>query len=408
MNVCLVSLVTVWHGVKGGMEIHGKLLTEGLVGLGHDVTILSSHQPSGAQGVATPGLTRYALAGTRFGSQRGEWASACFRAFGELHSRRPFDVVCSQQAVLPGRMLRLCHGAGVPVVALMEGHEGLMLVSEVRQTLSHQTDYARLPRRVLAWAYHYVRWELPLMRAADRIIAVSDEIARSLGRWFGVASKRIEVVYNGVDTGRFRPDTERAASIRRALGLGEDEAVVLFVSHVTRQKGLHVLLRALPRVREAWPRVRVVVVGAGDYLADGQALAQRLGVSSQVFFAGEVPHERTPEYLAACDVFVFPTLRQEGLPFALLEAMASEKPVLASRIGGVPSVVRDGVNGVLVRAGDPEALAEGLLGLLADRQLARQLARSARDTVLRAFSVEHMVRGTADVFERVVKARRAP
>ena len=408
MNICLVSLVTVWHGVKGGMEIHGKLLTEGLVGLGHEVTILSSRQPSGAQVAATAGLNHYALAHTRFGSQRGGWASECFRAFGELHSRRPFDVVCSQQAVLPGRMLRLCRRAGVPVVALMEGHEGLMLVSEVRQSLSHGTGYARLPRRALASAYHYVRWELPLMRAADRIIAVSDEIARSLGHWFGVARERIEVVHNGVDTGRFRPDSERGASIRRALGLGEDEAMVLFLSHVTRQKGLHVLLRALTGVRATWPRVRVVVVGAGDYFADGQALAQRLGVSSQVLFVGEVDHERAPEYLAACDVFTLPTLRQEGLPFALLEAMACQKPVLASRIGGVPSVIRDGVNGVLVPAGDSEALAKGLLSLLADRQLAGRLARSARDTVLRAFSAEHMVRGTADVFERVVKARRAP
>src|SRR3989449_1504254 len=245
------------------------------------------------------------------------------------------------------------------------------------------------------------------MRAADRIIAVSDEIARSLGRWFGVASKRIEVVYNGVDTGRFRPDTEQGAAIRKALGLGEDEVMVLFLSHVTRQKGLHVVLRALPRVREAWPRSRVVVVGAGDYLADGQALARRLGVSPHVVFVGEVPHERAPEYLAACDVFVLPTLRQEGLPFAVLEAMASEKPVLVSRIGGVTSVVRDGVNGVLVRAGDPAALAEGFMRLLADRDLARRLAHAARDTVLRAFSAEHMVRGTAEGFERVVKARRA-
>src|SRR3989449_7237831 len=124
-----------------------------------------------------------------------------------------------------------------------------------------------------------------------------------------------------------------------------------------------VLLRALPRVREAWPRVRVVVVGAGDYLADGQALAQRLGVSPHVLFVGEVPHERVSEYLAACDVFVFPTLRQEGLPFAVLEAMASEKPVLASRIGGVPSGGPDRLNRRLGRAGDPEALAEGLLRL---------------------------------------------
>src|SRR2546430_17336735 len=100
MNVCLVSLVTVWHGVKGGMEIHGKLLTEGLVGLGHDVTILSSHLPSGAQGAATPGLTRYALAGTRSGPQRGGGASPGFRAFGGVHSRRPFDAVGPRQPVL--------------------------------------------------------------------------------------------------------------------------------------------------------------------------------------------------------------------------------------------------------------------------------------------------------------------
>lgn len=408
MNVCLLSLVTVWHGVKGGMELHGQLLAEGLAGLGHEVTILSSRHPSGAEAAVAGAVTRYALAGTRFGSQRAGWAAACSRALGELHRRRPFDVVCCQQAVLPGRVLRFCRRAGIPIVALMEGHEALALASEVRQSLSHRTGYARLPRLVLAFAYHYTRWELPLMRTADRIIAVSDEIARSLRRWFGVSRERIEVVYNGVDTRRFRPDPERRAVTRRALGLGEDEAMVLFLSQVTRQKGLHVLLHALPRVRDAWPRVRVVVVGAGDYLADGQALARRLGVSPHVVFVGEVPHERAAEYLAACDVFVLPTLRQEGLPFAVLEAMASEKPVLVSRIGGLTSAVQDGLNGLLVPAGDPEALAGGLVRLLADRELARRLARSARDTVLRAFSAEHMVRGTADVFERAVKARRAP
>jgi glycosyltransferase involved in cell wall biosynthesis len=408
MNVCLVSLVTVWHGVKGGMELHGQLLAEGLAGLGHEVTVLSSRHPSGTETAVTGAVTRHALAGTRFGSQREGWAAACSRALGELHRRRPFDVVCCQQAVLPGRAVRFCRGAGIPIVALMEGHEALALASEVRQSLSHRTGFARLPRLVLTYAYHYTRWELPLMRTADRIIAVSDEIARSLRRWFGVSRERIEVVYNGVDTGRFRPDPERRTAARRALGLGEDEAMVLFLSHVTRQKGLHVLLHALGRVREAWPRVRVVVVGAGEYLAEGQALAGRLGVTPHVVFVGEVSHERAPEYLAACDVFVLPTLRQEGMPFALLEAMACEKPVLASRIGGVPSVVRDGVNGLLARAGDPEALARGLVRLLGDRELGRRLARSARDTVLRAFTAEQMVRATADVFERVVKARRAP
>src|SRR2546428_12281099 len=143
--------------------------------------------------------------------------------------------------------------------------------------------------------------------------------------------------------------------------------MALFLSHVTRQKGLHVLLRALPRIRESWPRVRVVVAGVGDYLADGQALAERLGVSPHVAFLGEVPHARASENLDASDIFVLPTLRYEGLPFALLEGMASEKPVLVSRVGGVPSVVRAGVHRGPVRSGASEALLERSMRLLAAR-----------------------------------------
>jgi glycogen(starch) synthase len=408
MNVCFVSLVTVWHGVKGGMEIHGKVLTEGLARLGHGVAVVASPHPAGVEAETRDGVRlRYARAG-RLGSQRGAWAEECTRLVSALHHEAPIDVLCCQQAVAPPSLLRFARQSRVPVVVIMEGHEALVLISELRQAWSHRNGLGILPRRAASFLYHHVRWERPLLRACDRVIAVSDAIASSLGRWFGVSRERMEVVYNGVDTRRFRPDPERGATIRKALGLGEDGVMALFLSHVTRQKGLHVLLRALPRIRAAAPRLRVVVAGVGEYLADGQALAQRLGLSPHVVFVGEVDHERAPGYLAACDVFVLPTLREEGLPFALLEAMASEKPVLVSRIGGVPSVVQDGVNGLLVRAGDPDALAEGLARLLADRELARRLARSARDTVLRTFSAEHMVRGTADVFERVVKARRAP
>ncbi len=408
MNVCFVSLVTVSQGIKGGMEVHGKLLTEGLVGLGHGVTVVASRHPAGVEAETRGGVRlRYARAG-QLGSQRGAWAGECTRLVSALHREAPIDVLCCQQAVVPPRLLRFARLQRLPIVAIMHGHEGLALLSELRQAWSHRNGLGILPRRAASFVYCHVWWERPLLHACNRIIAVSDEIARSLRRWFRVSQDRIEVIYNGVDTRRFRPDPERRAATRRALGFGEDEAMALYLSHVTRQKGLHVLLHALPRIREAWPRSRVVVVGAGDYLADGQALARRLGVSPHVVFVGEVPHERAPEYLAACDVFVLPTLRQEGLPFAVLEAMASEKPVLVSRIGGVTSVVQDGVNGLLARAGDPDALARGLVRVLADRELARRLARSARDTVLRAFSTGHMVQGTADVLERVVKGRRAP
>jgi glycosyltransferase involved in cell wall biosynthesis len=408
VNVCVVALVTVWHGVKGGMEIHGKLLTEGLARLGHDVTVVASRHPAGVEGETRDGVQlRYARAG-QVGVQRGAWAGECSRLVTALHRQAPIDVLCCQQAVVPPGLLRFARQSEVPIVVIMEGHEALALLSELRQAWSHRNGLGTLPRRAASFLYHHLRWEHPLLHACDRVIAVSDALARSLRRWFGVPRQRIDVVYNGVDTERFRPDPERGAAIRKGLGLGQDDVMVLFLSHVTRQKGLHILLRALPRIRATGPPVRVVVAGVGDYLADGQALAQRLGLSSHVVFVGEVPHERAPEYLAASDVFVLPTLRQEGLPFALLEAMAAQKPVLVSRIGGVTSVLHDGVNGLLVRPGDPDALAQGLMRLLADRELGRRLARSARETVLRTFSAEQMVRGTADVFERVVSARGVP
>ena len=406
MNICFISLVTFWHGVRGGMEVHGKLVTEGLARLGHQVTAVSSSNPSGAEVETHEGVTLHYLSGTTFGSQRGRWASECFERFVSLHRQRAFDVICCQQGVIPRRLLDFCRRNSVPVVVILEGHEGLMLLSEVRQTLSHGKGYGRLARQALAFAYHYAMWEFQLIRACDHVIAVSDEVARSVRRWFGVRRAQIEVVYNGIDTERFKPNLERRKAMRQTLGVEEADTLVLFFSHVTRHKGLHVLLRALPRAIDARKNVTLAVAGAGEYLAEARALADALGLSRSVAFLGEVPHERAPEYLAACDVFVLPTLRQEGLPFALLEAMACEKPVIVSRIGGVSSVVKDGVNGLLVSPGDQEALVESLERLMADERLAERLGRRARETVVSGYSVGQMVRGTADVLERMVEARR--
>lgn len=171
MNICFISLVTFWHGVRGGMEVHGQLVTEGLARLGHQVTAVSSSNPSGAEVETHEGVTLHYLRGTTFGSQRGRWASECCERFASLHRQRAFDVVCCQQGVAPRRLLDFCRRNSVPVVVILQGHEGLMLLSEVRQAHSHGTGYGLLPRRVLAFLYHYAAWEFPVIRACDRVIA---------------------------------------------------------------------------------------------------------------------------------------------------------------------------------------------------------------------------------------------
>lgn len=388
------------------MEVHGRLLAKALVALGHEVSIISSRHPSGKEVDVDGGVTLYYLAQTEFGSQRGNWSAACARQFDVLQRQKPFDVLCAQQAVVPGQVVRAAHAANLPLVMIMEGLEGLMLLSEIRQMMSHRKGYGQLGRRLLSFLYYYLRWELPLARTCDALIAVSDEVARSISRWCGVSAAKVCRVYNGVDVTAFAPDRKARAAIRTQYGVMEDEQLIVFLSHVTRQKGLHLLLKCMPAVLAQQGLAKVLVVGTGDYLDEATGLVEVMGLQSQVLFAGHVPHERTADYLNAADLYVLPTLRQEGLPFSLVEAMACQKPVIASRIGGIPSVVTHGLNGLLVTPGDSHELGQAIVRLLADTGLAERLSLKARERVVAGYSLESMVQGTLDVFETVLSKRR--
>jgi len=200
------------------------------------------------------------------------------------------------------------------------------------------------------------------------IISTSEEYASSspLLPRFG---PRVLVVPNGVDCGRFRPDLD-GAPIRRRHGLG-DAHLLLFVGALTRwhrYKGLPVLLRAMRLCGDNLRGPYLLVVGDGDQRPAYEALAKSLGIGGRVVFAGEVPDGELPDHYAASDLLVLPSLdRSEGFGVVLLEANACGKPVLASRVGGIPSYVREGVNGALVEPNNPPSLAGEILRLLEGR-----------------------------------------
>lgn len=388
------------------MEIHGRLLARELVARGHDVSVISSRHPSGKEVEVDGGVKLYYLVRTEFGSQRGRWSAECSQQFDRLQRENPFDVICCQQAVVPGHVASSAGAANVPLVMIMEGLEGLMLLSEIRQMVSHRKGYGQLGRRLLSFLYYYLRWELPLAKACDALIAVSDEVARSISNWYGVRADKIYTVYNGVDDTAFAPDRKARAAVRTQYGVSSDDRLIVFLSHVTRQKGLHLLFKCLPDVLAQQGQTKVLVAGTGDYLAEAKNLVETMGLQSHVMFAGHVPHEWTADYLNAADLYVLPTLRQEGLPFSLVEAMACQKPVIASRIGGIPSVVTHGRNGLLVAPGDSHDLCRAIIRLLTDKELAANLSRHARETVVAGYSLESMVQGTVKVFETVLIKKR--
>lgn len=227
---------------------------------------------------------------------------------------------------------------------------------------------------------------------ADRYMSVSPNLIDAYLA-AGLPPDRIQLVPNGIDMDRFAPaDASQRAALRDRLGLPQDRAVVLFVGFFSRDKQPRVLFDAWLRLRQRLDAT-LVYVGAtrspyfevDDDLAEQmREEARRAGCGDRVIFAG--PAERVEAYFRAADVFALPS-RREGLPVALLEAMACGLPCVASRLpGSTDTIVEEGTTGLLVAPGDAGALADALARLLLDADLAGALGRNARASVARRFA----------------------
>ena len=173
------------------------------------------------------------------------------------------------------------------------------------------------------------------------------------------------------------------------------------------EKGFQFLVRAMDDIVGDHPDARLVIGGTGPYVPQLKALADREGVSNAIDFTGPVPEEELPSRYRACDLFALATTHVEGLPLVLPEALACGKPLAASRIGGVPDVVQEGVTGRLFEPGDQKSITGTLREILADAGRLRAMGRAARDDAVARFSARRMARETAGIYEEVSSSRTA-
>jgi glycosyltransferase involved in cell wall biosynthesis/SAM-dependent methyltransferase len=217
-------------------------------------------------------------------------------------------------------------------------------------------------------------------RQVDRYLPVSHGVARRLQAELAVEPSRIDVVHNGI------PDARRAASdpgVRSEMCNGRNGPVVLTLARLQPQKGLSTLLRAAV----ALPEVAIAIAGEGPQRQELQAEAGELGIEDRVVFLGF--REDTAALLASADVFVLPS-EHEGLPLALLEAMAAGRPVVATAIPGIDEVVTAGETGLLFPAGDSPSLTASIRRLLDDPRLAERLAAAGEAHVRAHFTSSRM------------------
>lgn len=199
----------------------------------------------------------------------------------------------------------------------------------------------------------------------------------------GVPRRRLTC---GVDVDRYLPENVDAVEV------GSGGPVVACVTRLVARKGPRTLLRAFPQVRERVEGVHLLIVGDGPDRRHLQEMAQALGISDSVTFAGKQPWERIPAHLAAADVFALPTRSRffgtetEGLPLVYVEAAAAGLPMIGGDVGGVADAVREGETGFMVDGNRPEQVADALLRLLLDPDLAARMGKAARTMAEEEFS----------------------
>lgn len=231
-----------------------------------------------------------------------------------------------------------------------------------------------------------------------RFIVVSESARQILVAERQISTERVVKVYNGVELDQLYPTT-RKSTIRKACGIGADEIVVGSVGRLVWQKGFEYLLRAIPKITENQPNSRFLFVGEGPLRNRLEDLAKNLNILHKVIFTGFLADVN--EVLANIDILVIPSVL-EGFPMITLEAMAMQKPIVATHIPGISEQISDGEEGILVPPGDPRALAKAVLLLVKDKELASKVGNSARQRAEKNFSVEKMVAATEKVYRCIL------
>jgi glycosyltransferase involved in cell wall biosynthesis len=303
----------------------------------------------------------------------------------------PFLRGVVQWAGFARRLGRLLAGLEPDVVYASSAHAAI--AAEPALSRARYPWFWQMPDLVRPTAFNRLALRRALHRA-DRIVAISEATAASL-RALGAAPARIDLVYCAVDAAAFRRSPAAAAEVRRELGIPSGAPVVGMFGQITRWKGWHVLVAALPAFVAAHPDVHCLLVGRPTrpldepYAEELKRNVAKAGLEQAVRWTGFRPD--VARLMSACDIVVHASVEPEPLGVVIMEAMAAGAAVICTRGGGTEEMVTDGVTGLVVAPEDPAALGAAVLGLLAAPERRLRMAELAAAEAARRFTHEARV-----------------
>jgi glycosyltransferase involved in cell wall biosynthesis len=384
MRICHV----ITRLIVGGAQENTVSSCIGLRKLGHDVDLVSGPQ-TGPEGSLSDQATAAGVPIIIVNELRrapNPWLDvSAGAALRRLFVGKRYDVVHthSGKAGFAGRIA--ARQARVPIVV---------------HTI-HGPSFYRYQNPLGNWAF---RWAEQMAGACTtQFVSVADAMTEQyLAAGIGAPDQYV-TIHSGMNINAFL-NAPRDDSIRESLGISKDDLVVGKMARLFRLKGHEFLFAAAPRIVAAVPNVKFLLVGDGIYRERFERLVTGMGLRSRFVFAGLVPPQEIPRFVASMDLLVHLSLR-EGLPRAIPQALACGKPVVAFDVDGAREVCLDGQTGLLVRAEDGTALAGAVIRLLQDTSLAHTMGAQGRELVTESFSEARMVQQLDGLYRRLWAAR---
>lgn len=232
------------------------------------------------------------------------------------------------------------------------------------------------------WATKFV------LKKADFVTCISRFLYDALSEYTSLS--KVRMIPFGVDSETFKPRGEKQASSLKTIGI---------IKSLDPVYGIEYLIKAIPLIIKDFQDLKVLIIGDGDE-TPYRRLSKELKVEKHIEFISGVPHRDVPGYLAKMDIFVMPSL-SESFGVAALEAQAMEIPVVASRVGGIPEVVKDGISGLLVEPGNPPAIADAVRKLLTDDFLREQMGRKGRELAIKNYEWKELMKERENLYREI-------
>ena len=395
-KICFITkFVKGVHSYTGGMETHASdLINELKKDKDYEISIVTSRHPKGIKFENRDGINLYYTDETigRNPLSRYKFFKAVAKKLEKIKYEKKFDLLHIQSDFGMGYFQYI--DKKIPVVTTAHG----TTIDEFRGSVKAKKYL--LPIWLVCLPF-YKRSEKNMLKNSDKVICVSDVVKRSLLKNYKVLNKnKMQTIFNGVDLNEFKKIKSKEVDLLRSKFAKQDDFLIISVGNIIKQKGYPLLIDAMPSILRNNKKVKLVIIGDGDYLNKLKYLVHRNHLENFVFFTGRVDRNDLKKYYSMSDCFAFPTLRGEGLPYVLIEAMASGNVVVTTPNGGTDLVNHK--NGIVLKKNSVNEIAMATLKLIRDKKYYNSLLRQSVKDVKEKCDLMKMVERNKKIYGEIL------